>query len=111
MACKRLGWREVPTIRLDHLTDVQKRAFVIADNRLAELAGWDSGLLRIAQLLSGSAAGKPRDLNPKPASRRNEPAYLPHIAATVAQARGETLESLAHSSSAAARALFALRLP
>lgn len=50
----------------------------------------------------------PRDVNPKPASRRNEPAYLPHIAATVAQARGETLESLARSSTAAARALFAL---
>jgi len=53
----------------------------------------------------------PRDLTPKPASRRNEPAYLPHIAATVARARGETLESLARSSSAAARALFALPPP
>jgi TatD DNase family protein len=53
----------------------------------------------------------PRDLNPKPASRRNEPAYLPHIAATVAQARAETLESLARSSTAAARALFALPPP
>jgi TatD DNase family protein len=50
----------------------------------------------------------PRDLNPKPASRRNEPAYLPHIAAAVAQARGETLESLAGSSTTAARGLFAL---
>ena len=53
----------------------------------------------------------PRDLTPKPASRRNEPAYLAHIAATVARARGETLESLARSSSAAARALFALPPP
>jgi len=53
----------------------------------------------------------PRDLTPKPASRRNEPAYLPHIAATVARARGETLESIARSSSAAARALFALPPP
>jgi TatD DNase family protein len=50
----------------------------------------------------------PRDLSPKPASRRNEPAYLPHIAAAVAQARGETLESLARSSTTAARALFGL---
>ena len=50
----------------------------------------------------------PRDLVPKPASRRNEPAYLPHIAATVARARGETLASLAHSSTAAARALFGI---
>ena len=50
----------------------------------------------------------PRDLRPKPASRRNEPAYLPHIAAAVARARGETVESLARSSTAAARTLFAL---
>ena len=51
----------------------------------------------------------PRDLTPKPASRRNEPAYLPHIAAVVARARGEPLEALARSSTAAARELF--RLP
>jgi TatD DNase family protein len=51
----------------------------------------------------------PRDLHPKPASRRNEPAYLPHIAAAVARARGETLEQLAISSTAAARRFF--RLP
>jgi len=50
----------------------------------------------------------PRDLVPKPASRRNEPAYLPHIAATVARARGETLASIAQSSTAAARALFGI---
>jgi TatD DNase family protein len=53
----------------------------------------------------------PRNLTPKPASRRNEPAYLPHIAATVARARGEALESLAGSSTAAARALFGLPPP
>lgn len=51
----------------------------------------------------------PRDLAPKPATRRNEPAYLPHIAAVVARARGEPLEALARSSTAAARELF--RLP
>jgi TatD DNase family protein len=50
----------------------------------------------------------PRDLRPKPASRRNEPAYLPQIAAAVARARGEAPESLARSSTAAARALFQL---
>ena len=48
----------------------------------------------------------PRDLIPKPASRRNEPVYLPHIAAVVAQARGEPLETLARSSTEAARRLF-----
>jgi TatD DNase family protein len=50
----------------------------------------------------------PRDLRPKPASRRNEPAYLPHIAAVVARARGESVATLARSSTAAARMLFGL---
>ena len=50
----------------------------------------------------------PRDLKPKPAARRNEPQYLAHIAAVIARARGETLESLARSSTAAARKLFNL---
>ncbi|MEP7245206.1 MAG: TatD family hydrolase [Gammaproteobacteria bacterium] len=50
----------------------------------------------------------PRDLKPKPPSRRNEPAYLPHIAATVARARGESIEQLSSSSTAAARAFFGL---
>jgi len=51
----------------------------------------------------------PRDLAPRPPSRRNEPAFLPHIAAAVARARTEPLEALAESSTRAARALF--RLP
>ena len=50
----------------------------------------------------------PRDLQPKPTSRRNEPAYLPHIAAAVARARGENLAILAASSTAAAQRLFRL---
>jgi TatD DNase family protein len=50
----------------------------------------------------------PRDLPSKPESRRNEPAFLPHIAAAVARARGEAVETLAESSTAAARRLFGL---
>ena len=50
----------------------------------------------------------PRDLSPKPKSRRNSPAHLPHIAATVAALRGESLEALLAHTSAAARALFQL---
>jgi TatD DNase family protein len=53
----------------------------------------------------------PRNLTPKPPSRRNEPAYLPQVAVTVARARGESLESLANSSTRAARQLFALAPP
>jgi TatD DNase family protein len=48
----------------------------------------------------------PRDLSPRPASRRNEPCYLPHIARTVAQLRGETLESVAASTTRNATLLF-----
>jgi TatD DNase family protein len=51
----------------------------------------------------------PRDLQPKPSSRRNEPVYLPHIAAVVARARGEPVESLARGSTEATRRLF--RIP
>lgn len=50
----------------------------------------------------------PRDLRPKPPSRRNEPVYLAHIAAAVARARGEPAESLARASTRAARRLFGI---
>lgn len=50
----------------------------------------------------------PRTLRPKPATRRNEPAFLTEVAAMVARARGETLEQLAASSTAAACAFFRL---
>ena len=43
-ACRHLGWTEVPTICLDHLTEAQARAFAIADNRLSELSSLDDGL-------------------------------------------------------------------
>ena len=45
LACRRLGWTEVPTIRLEHLSETQRRAFMIADNRLTEIASWDDRLL------------------------------------------------------------------
>lgn len=44
-AAKRLGMTSVPTLCISHLTDEQKRAFVLAENRLAELAGWDRQIL------------------------------------------------------------------
>jgi len=50
----------------------------------------------------------PRDLPEKPASRRNEPAFLPHVARTIAAARGEPVEVLAASSTRAARQFFGL---
>lgn len=46
-AAKKMGLKQVPTLRVDHLSEAQKKAYIIADNRLAELAGWDNELLRI----------------------------------------------------------------
>lgn len=50
----------------------------------------------------------PRDLKPAPAGRRNEPAFLPHVAAAVAALRAEPLESLAATTTRNAVALFKL---
>ncbi len=47
MAAKKLSLQTVPTIKLDHLTENQRRALVIADNKIAENAGWDEELLRL----------------------------------------------------------------
>ena len=46
-AAKQLGLSRVPAIRLEDLTPYQMRAYVIADNRLAEKAGWDQAILAI----------------------------------------------------------------
>src|SRR5215472_15615944 len=45
LGCRELGCREVPTVRLDNLSPAQTRAFMIADNRLTEIAAWDDRLL------------------------------------------------------------------
>jgi len=45
MACQLLGWTEVPTIALDHLSPAQARAYMIADNRLTDTSNWDEKLL------------------------------------------------------------------
>jgi DNA modification methylase len=47
LAAQKLGLEAVPTIEADHLSEAQRRAYVIADNRLALDAGWDDELLRI----------------------------------------------------------------
>lgn len=46
-AAKLLGIERVPTIRLDRMTEAEKRAYIVADNKLAENAGWDRALLAL----------------------------------------------------------------
>jgi hypothetical protein len=45
LAAVKLGMNKIPCIRLSHLSEVQKRAFIIADNKMPELAGWNDELL------------------------------------------------------------------
>ncbi|MDE4924355.1 ParB/Srx family N-terminal domain-containing protein [Ralstonia insidiosa] len=45
LALEKLGWTECPVIALTHMTPEQRRAYVIADNQLATLAGWDQDML------------------------------------------------------------------
>ena len=46
-AARKLGLTEVPVIGLAHMSEAQRRAYIIADNKLAENAGWDDELLRL----------------------------------------------------------------
>ena len=47
MAAKEEGIAEVPCVFVEHLTDAQKRAYILADNRLAMNAGWDADMLSV----------------------------------------------------------------
>ena len=75
MAASKLGEKEVPTIELSHMDDNQKRAYIIADNKLALNAGWDNEMLmlEVADLkdagydlgLTGFSLDELNNLNPK----------------------------------------------
>ena len=47
LAAHKLGENQVPTIELSHMSDTQKRAYIIADNKLALNAGWDNEMLAL----------------------------------------------------------------
>jgi hypothetical protein len=66
LAAIELGLTEVPTVRVTHLTDVEKRAYSLADNRLGELSYWDPEILKI-ELEALSVPGLDLDLK-SPAS-------------------------------------------
>ena len=50
LAARKLKLEEAPVIILDHLSETQKRAYIIADNRLALNAGWDDEMLSLELL-------------------------------------------------------------
>lgn len=47
LAAQKLGETQVPTIELGHMSESQKRAYIIADNKLALNAGWDNEMLML----------------------------------------------------------------
>jgi len=47
LAARKLGLDRVPVIELSHLSSLQRRAYILADNRIAESAGWDEALLKV----------------------------------------------------------------
>jgi DNA modification methylase len=85
-AAQLLGLASVPVLRIDHLSEAERRAYILADNRLAEKAGWDQEMLDIElqhlvavnfdveitgfevaeiDLIRDAAAGKERDPGPE----------------------------------------------
>lgn len=47
LAAQAEGLEKIPCVFVEHLTETQKRAYILADNRLAEMAGWDEELLKL----------------------------------------------------------------
>jgi DNA modification methylase len=47
LAAQRMGWKKVPVISLSHLSDAEKRALILADNKIAANAGWDRKILAV----------------------------------------------------------------
>ena len=56
LAARKLGMAEVPVIELAGLSEAQKRAYVIADNKLALNAGWDDGAARRSSSATSAAS-------------------------------------------------------
>jgi site-specific DNA-methyltransferase (adenine-specific) len=75
LAARKLGYKEVPTIELKDLTETQRKAYIIADNRLALNAGWDNEMLTIElnDLLADGFALEMLGFDPKELSALLEP--------------------------------------
>jgi hypothetical protein len=100
MAARKLGLTEVPCIRLGHLTETQKRAYIIADNKLALNSGWDEEMLGLELadlreadfdlgLLGFDADGIEAALNPDELEGRGSDDYTDKVDAPVYKPKGE----------------------
>ncbi len=99
LAARKLGLTEVPTIELSHLSPAQRRAYVLADNRLALSAGWDDDMLRLElgelQLegfdlgLTGFDAGELASLLTEPTSGLTDPDDVPEPPAVPVACAGD----------------------
>jgi DNA modification methylase len=78
LAARKLGYEEVPTIELAELTETQKKAYIIADNRLALNAGWDNEMLTIElnDLLADGFALEMLGFDPKELNALLEPEVI-----------------------------------
>ena len=78
LAARKLGYTEVPTIELADLTETQKKAYIIADNRLALNAGWDNEILTIElnDLLADGFALEMLGFDPKELASLLEPEVI-----------------------------------
>lgn len=78
LAARKLGHKDVPTIELKDLTETQKKAYIIADNRLALNAGWDNEMLTIElnDLLADGFALEVLGFDPKELSALLEPEVI-----------------------------------
>jgi len=78
LAARKLGYKDVPTIELSELTETQKKAYIIADNRLALNAGWDNEMLTIElnDLLADGFALEMLGFDPKELSALLEPEII-----------------------------------
>ena len=78
LAARKLGYTDVPTIELADLTETQKKAYIIADNRLALNAGWDNEMLTIElnDLLADGFALEMLGFDPKELNALLEPEVI-----------------------------------
>ena len=78
MAARKLKYKQVPTIELKDMTETQRKAYIIADNRLALNAGWDNEMLTIElnDLLADGFALELLGFDPKELAALLEPEVI-----------------------------------